>query len=542
MSKRIHWPAAAAGRREVLGFAALLAVGQVSLFHRMLWTGLRETAGDYVNQILTSFILEHTYLWMVRRPDHASLWDPPIYYPTRNVFAYAENLLGTGPVYWLWRSLGFPADTAHQLWAMTLPVLAFAAAYLLFRSGFGFAALPALAGSYVCAYGKTLAAQINNPQLHTLVYAYLGIYCLCRVVRSEERRPLWVLGFFASVVGQLYACFYLGWFYVFFLGLAGMVALAMPRLRPLLLGALRRNLPAVMIGAVAAGLAMAPLVVHSLAVVRALGWAGDASTPFLPRLESWLYPGRRSLLYFWLGRMPLFQDIPGEPEQRLFVGAVTLACAGLGVWSWRRSPWMRLLAILTVLLVVLTTELPGGFSLWHAVRAMVPGARALRIVSRVGVLLAFPAGVGVAAFFSRPRRTLAPALLLGLCVADQAFSEYTFSKLETRRIVAAYAAAVPPECRSAYLVVRRAPGNDRPHWVFQEEIQLSELTRGVPMVNGGYTRFYPPGYGSLGINTFSSPAELDRLHRDFAAWLTLHGLSQRDVCWIEVPDPHRSLR
>jgi hypothetical protein len=542
MRTRSHWLAAVVSRREVWSFAALLTLGQVSLFHRMLWTGLRETVGDYVNQILCNFILEHPYLWLIRRPDHASLWDPPIYYPTRNVFAYAETLLGTGPLYWLWRLLGFPADTAHQLWAMTLPVLAFSAAYLLFRSGFGFAALPSLAGSYVCAYGKTLAAQINNPQLHTLVYTYLGIYCLCRVVRSEERRPLWVLGFFASVVGQLYACFYLGWFYVFFLGLAALVALAMPRLRPLLLGALRRNLPSVMIGAVAAGLAMAPLVAHSLAVVRAMGWAGDASTPFLPRLESWLYPGRRSLLYFWLGRMPLFQGIPGEPEQRLFVGAVTLVCGGLGVWSWRRSPWMRLLAVLTLALVVLTTELPGGFSLWHAVRAAVPGARALRIVPRVGVLLAFPAGVGLAAFFSRPRRTVTTALLLGLCLADQAYSEYTFSKVETRRIVAAYAAAVPPGCRSAYLAVRTAPGNDRPHWVFQEEIQLSELTRGVPVVNGGYTRFYPPGYGTLGINTFSSPAELDRLHHDFAAWLTLHGLSPQDVCWIEVPDPHQVLR
>src|SRR4029079_1888927 len=101
-----------------------------------------------------------------------------------------------------------------------------------------------------------------------------------------------------------------------------------------------------LIGAAAAGLAMAPLVVHSLAVVRALGWAGDASTPVLPRLESWLYPGRRAPLYYWFSRTSLFQDLPGEPEQRLFIGAVTLACAGLGMWSWRNSSWMRLLTVL----------------------------------------------------------------------------------------------------------------------------------------------------------------------------------------------------
>jgi hypothetical protein len=222
----------------------------------------------------------------------------------------------------------------------------------------------------------------------------------------------------------------------------------------------------------------------------------------------------------------------------LFIGAVTLACAGLGMWSWRNSSWMRLLTVLTVLLVLLTTELPGGFSLWHAVRAVVPGARALRIVPRVGVVLAFPAGVGLAAFFSRPRRIAATALLLGLCLVDQAYSEYTFSKLETRRVVAVYAAAVPPGCRSAYIVVQRTPGTNAPAWVYQEEIQLSEPSRGVPLVNGGYTRFYPPGYGTLGRNLISNPEELARLRRDFAAWLTFHGLSARQVCWVQVPAPH----
>lgn len=538
MKKWNHWLAAAASRREPLAVAAFLALGQISLFHRMLWTGLRETVGDYVNQILCNFILEHAYLWMIRRPDHASLWDPPVYHPTRNVFAYAETLLGNAPFYWPWRLLGFPADTAHQLWIMTLPGLAFLAAYLLFRSGFDLAVLPSLVGSYVCAYGKTLAAQINNPQLHTLVYAYFGIYCLCRIVRSEERQPLWVLGFFASLVGQLYACFYVGWFYVFFLGLAGLTALAMPRLRPLLLGALRRNLPAAAAGAAAAGLAMAPLVMHSLAVVRAIGWVGDRSTPVLPHLESWLYPGRRAPLYYWLSRTALFQNLSGEPEQRLSVGAVTLVCAGLGAWSWRQSPWIRLLAVLTVSLVVLTTELPGGFSLWHGVYALVPGARALRYVSRVGVLLAFPAGVGLAAFFSRPRRAAVTALLLGLCLADQVYSEYTFSKIETRRVIAAYGAAVPPGCRSAYIAVQRVPGTNGPHWVYEEEIQLSELTRGVPLVNGGYTRFHPPGYGTLDLNTISNREDLDRLRRDFAAWLTSHALRAEDVCWVQISAPH----
>jgi hypothetical protein len=538
MKTRIHRLRAVVSRREAWGFAAFLALGQLSYFHRMLWSGLRETVGDYVNQILCNFILEHAWLWMIRRPDHAALWDPPVYYPTRNVFAYAENLLGAGPAYWPWRLLGFPPDTAHQLWIMTLPVLAFAAAYLLLRSGFRFAAFPALVGSYVCAYGKTLAAQINNPQLHTLFYAYFGLYCLCRILRSEERQTLWVVGFFATAVGQLYACFYVGWFYVFFLAVAALITLAMPELRPQLLGAVRRNLVPIGAAAVVSGLFLLPLVVHAMAVVRTMGWVGDASTPGLPTFTAWLYPGRRAPLYFWFSRTALFRDLAFEPEQRMSVGFVTLVCAAVGLWSWRKSPWIRLLAGVTVAMVVLTTELPGGFSLWHGVRALVPGARALRYATRISVLFAFPAGIGLAAFFTQPRRPLLVAALLALCLADQAYSEYAFSKTESRRVTAAYAAAVPPGCRSAYIALERVSGTNGPHWVYQEEIQLSQLTRGVPLVNGGYTRFNPPGYGSLRENVFASREELDRLHRDLDAWRRLHGLSASDVCWVQIPAPH----
>jgi len=538
MKMPIHRLLTAVSRPETWGFAAFLVLGEISFFHRMLWSGLRQTAGDYVNQILCNFILEHTWLWLIRRPDHASLWDPPVYFPVRNVFAYAETLLGAGPVYWPWRLLGFAPDTAHQLWMMTLPTLAFAAAWLLFRSGFRFAALPSLVGSFVCAYGKTLGAQINNPQLHTLFYAYFGIYCLCRIFRAGQGQPLWVAAFFATVVGQLYACFYLGWLYVFFLGVAALVMLASPELRPRLVAAVRMNLPAIAAAGVMAGLAMAPLVLHSLAVVRLLGWVGDNSTPGLPTLRSWLYPGRRSLLTFWFGRTALFRDLPGEPEQRLAVGFMALVCGTLGLWAWRKNPWIRLLAVVTLALVVLTTELPGGFSLWYGVRAVVPGARALRLVSRVGVLLAFPAGVALAVFFSRPRRRAWTAVLLALCLADQIYSEYTFSKLETRSVVAAYAAAVPPGCRSAYIAVQRRPGTATPSWLYQEEIQLSELARGVPLVNSGYTRFSPPGYGALGQNVFSTSEELARLDSALAAWRGLHGLREEDVCRVQLPAPH----
>jgi len=521
---------------ELALFACLLLLGELFLFHRMWWSGLHQTAGDYVDHLLVNFICEHEYLWLAGRPDHASLWDPPVYFPARGVLVYAETFLGAAPFYCPWRLLGFVPDTAYQLWMMTLPALNFAAAFLLFRRGFRFGAVPALAGSFLCAFGPNLAAQVNNPQLQTIFYTYLALYFLCRLFRGGPR-PWSALGLVGAVTGQLYACFYLGWLCVFFLACAGLCMLATRAQRQRLWTALRPNLAALCLAAALAALVLSPFLVRAVAVVRELSWANDA-TIAMPHLRSWIYMGRRSLLYFWFGRSALFADMPEEPEQRLGLGLVTAICAAIGFWRSRDNAWMRLLLAVAALLVVLPTELPGSFSLWYGVRALVPGARALRYVSRVGVLLVLPAGVGLSAYLASRRLAWTTVAVLGLCCAEQVYSEYTFSKDAARAAVAHYTAAIDPRCRSFYMAVEDDRGaRATVSWVYEVEIMMAQLQSRVPAVNGGYTRFQPPGYGSLSQNVITGPQDAERLRRDLAGWRRLHGLREGDVCWTEVTRP-----
>jgi hypothetical protein len=530
--------------REWFLFGAFLLLGEVFLYHRMFLSGLRQTAGDYVNHLLANFVLEHSYLWLTGRPDHASFWDPPVFWPVRNVLAYAETLLGAAPLYWPWRLAGLPADTAYQMWLVTLSFLTFAAAWLLFRRGFGLATLPAALGAFFCAFGKNLAAQVNNPQLHTLFYSYFALYCLCRLFRDAgSRNSGWTAAFFAALVGQLWACFYLGWLFGFLLGLAALAMLAMPSLRPRLFAVLKANLVPALVLAPLAALALLPLVSRSLAVVRDLGWSNDTGLrPMMPHVLSWLYMGGRSLPYFWLNRTGIFAGLTGEPEERLGIGFVTAVCAAVGLWKGRENPWVRLAAGLALALVLLTTEFPGGFTLWTAVRAVVPGARALRIVARAGVLLVVPAGLGMALFVhkegERRPRTFFTLFLVALCLGEQIYTEYTFSKVASRAVIQRMASAVDPKCPSFYLALRQTKPQETPHWVAQVEAGMAQIAAGVPTVNGGYTRFQPPGYGTLVRNTFRGEEEAARLRRDLDAWRARHGLRPEDVCWIAIDDPH----
>jgi len=233
------------GSRPLLrlaGLAGLCGLGEIFLFHRMLLSGLRQTAGDYVNHLLTQFVLEHSWLWLIRRPDHAAFWSPPVFHPVRDTLVFAENMLGTAPLYWLPRLLGLSPEKAYQVWLLLLPALGFGAAWLLFRRGFGFPDLAAAAGSFLCVYGLSLGAQANNPQLQTMFPTYLGLYALCHLFQAEGRRPGWVALAGAAFTLQLYACFYVGWLVLFFLGVTALAMLAMPSLRPRLLRVARENL------------------------------------------------------------------------------------------------------------------------------------------------------------------------------------------------------------------------------------------------------------------------------------------------------------
>jgi len=77
--------------------------------------------------------LEHEWRWVSGEPVHRSLWSPPIFFPKRETAAYTDLFLGVFPPYAAWRLLGAGAQTAFQLWMLTMSTLNYAAAYLVLR-------------------------------------------------------------------------------------------------------------------------------------------------------------------------------------------------------------------------------------------------------------------------------------------------------------------------------------------------------------------------------------------------------------------------
>ena len=166
----------------------------------------------------------------------------------------------------------------------------------------------------------------------------------------------------AGVVAQLYAGVYLGWFLIVGLGLAAVVALAMPSCRGHLLEVVRRDAWAIA-AAGAGGALLLATVRGSLSPGRSRGRASSTSsccgrfTPSLgpgsmwaPRHWFWgwaAHPG-------WAGELAFL-----EGEHHLGIGFLTPIACAVGLYLGRAWPICRLAAVVAFILWFATTYMPG---------------------------------------------------------------------------------------------------------------------------------------------------------------------------------------
>ena len=526
--------------RSTLPALACWLAGMLAAHHPILLSGFRRMQTQPLDTRFINYILEHGWRWLLRAPGHERFWDPAFYYPAPNTAAYSEVMLGVAPFYWIWRAIGLAPDTSLQCWMLTLSTLNFWAAYAFLRRALRVDGVPAAVGAFVFAFGGARLSQLHHQQLLAQFYMIGALYACVRLfeVRADlaprRARHGWIALFAVSGVAQLYASFYQGWFLGFALIIAMLAALVSPELRARLLVVLRRDSVALLVACVLGALAVLPLGVHDLAAAREVGMRTfDGVAWMLPRPHSWLYMGWDSWLYDRLASLDGVRNLPAEHEQRLGLGLVTSIVVIASLWRERHRPLVRLLGVVAVAIVGLTTIIGGHYTLWRAVFELVPGARAIRAVARIGLLLLLPAAVGVALFLQRARTTARPWAIAAAALVimlEQGKTIYSYDKLVARQEVARLVALIPERCDAFFFSPRfgrRIP------WNYQVDAMWAQLDRGVPTING-YSGSPPPGwtFRDLRIRT---PEHERQLSAALDAWAARWGLDRARLCWIS-PD------
>ena len=504
----------------------------------MIFSGFRYTHGGRGDARLVNYTLEHGFRWISQTSPHQNFWNPPIFYPYPNVTSFTDFMLGVGPLFWIWRSLGASPDTAFQYWILLVYACNFAAAYLLLRLGTGVGVLASTAGALLLA--SMMVRWLSHPQLFPMFCVLLALLALLRIFVDQHapgmhfRRRVWIGLFFSTGVVQAWSAIYPFFFFGFLCGIALLSALLLPDSRKRLIRGVRGDMWWWLLCAALSAVALFPLVHHYGITASNLGFrnysAANVSQPL-----SWILLGKGHWLY---GSTQSRLGPLTSPLFSLGIGPLTLACSAWGLYQWRQRLLVKVIGMATVVMVLLATTY-GPFSPWMIVHYTVPGAGAIRAFYRVTMILIPIAVIGFAIACHRKVRKQGwwmLAILIMAGIGEQARPMGYIDKDSIRQHVAAIAKQVDPGYQAFFLVGTHPEGA----WV-AEDAAWSSLLSGVPTINGRYGNF-PKGY-ELRNPLLKSPEDdqgRDQLDQALRRWLRANGMERQQVQWIEYEPLRRT--
>ena len=185
--------------RRWSAYAFAAGIGIVGIFmahHPMILSGFRRVQVDVGDSRLINYFLEHNYRWYRGDPNHKEFWNPPFFYPARNIAAFSDTMLGIAPLYAAFRAAGLAPDTSFQFWMVTLSILNYAVMLHFLRRRLRMSLIAASAGAFLFAFGSPrinmMVQQTQLPQFLSLITvdALFGLF----TERVASRRSAWRSG------------------------------------------------------------------------------------------------------------------------------------------------------------------------------------------------------------------------------------------------------------------------------------------------------------------------------------------------------------
>src|SRR5262249_28426993 len=206
-----------------------------------------------------------------------------------------------------------------------------------------------------------------------------------------------------------------------------------------------------------------------------------------------------------------------------------------GLLRERHRPAARLLLISAAVLIGVTTRWPGGggWTLWELIFDAAPGAKAIRAVGRIALILLVPASIGLAWAFENLSKGARPFFVLALAVlviVEQGQSMPSYPKDDARKRVQALVLRIPKECESFFAVY---PPGPRFIWEKQLDAMWAGITTHRPTVNG-YSSNLPPGWERLFNNQVRNSDDVTHEKALLAGWLRAHGRDPARTCFVSM--------
>lgn len=505
-------------------YAVFCAIGIFVAFYPALIGGPARIPFELGDFRLNHYFLEHSWQWIHNSQYKGGLYSPSFFFPFKNVLTFSDNLFGSAPIYWLLRLFITP-DVAFIGWFILVSCLNFASMTFVLRQEKVHPLLAAL-GGFIFAFPMMRVLQLTHSQLFPEFCAPLALWLTWQFFKSADLRKF--CGILFLVYWQILCGIYLGWFLMLALLILGLVVIAVDKKGRSNLWYFLRNswgpaLAAVVLWGGGLYALLSPYV-RAKELIGGTPYKAIAEL-FLPKLNSWiLVPPTNNLWSNLLGH--LSGNLPVFYEHWIFHGLIVSLAVAMAIISLLRKcsgtkpggldgdqrQTVKVFLLTGLVIILLSLNFSNGLSLWMIVYKVIPGASAIRAISRIA-LIVLPCLI-IAGFISLNswihrfdrQRVLQMFLLVSITtfgILEQRIdgTAYDPNRAQTRVVQAELSQLIKQYCQVAYL----SPTNPEkpPSATPAIEIIYSQIdamwagiTANRPVING-YSGFSPPGFSLI---------------------------------------------
>ena len=403
-----------------------LITGALWFHWRIIQSGFDLVYGDYGDNRLSMMLMEHWYNYFL---GNVSFRNPIFFFPAKDVLGFTDSYFLFSLPYALGRTIGLTEYGAFQSVVIIFNIFAFFSMYWLLRCVLSLDVLISNIFATMFAFPNVIAVNMGHMQFLSIALLPLLSGILFRFVTVLKMHPN--LGFLYGVAFSIifpllaYTSFYTAWFYALYLLIILLIFILIicwQRKWEFFIDVLNvvSNSRYVLLSITMFGmLASVPfLITYGPQYLQRGGFVPDElfiST--LPHPVDLINVGSTNLVWGGLlkqlipnmsNRLSAYELNMGFPI--LFASILLIGTVTSGIY-WLKGAASKVLDVsyvgltfllgFTVLLCLsFIINWYNGVSLWWFIRAIVPGAKAIRVVSRFQLILIFPASVAVAMFLS----------------------------------------------------------------------------------------------------------------------------------------------
>lgn len=480
-----------------------LVIGVVFVIGPTVTDGL--VPGDLTDGRLNGYILEHDFRFFTGVIHH--YWTGSFFYKFPLTTAFSDNLLGSAPLYAIFRLAGMDRYASFDAWYAAGFVLNYLAVYFSMRR-LNFSSFSSGLGAFFYSFGMPSSAQDAHSQL---VYRFATPIVLTELLifyhRGKIRHLLWISILIAT---QFYCTVYMGFFLVMALlaEFTGILILWKFRMAGTSLWQYTRDIwesSRKREKLLVAGFSLASLVLviclflPYIAVVHIYHFnrSWEEISSMLPRLTSYLLADR-SHIY---GRFShIFHGLPLRWEHQLFIGLAPILLVVIAFMPEHRKMLLKdllLVSGISLTILFLLTISIGGVSIYRPI-SIIPGFSAIRSVTRIILVLMFFVALLVGRSWDvlveqgqwGVRKVFFYIFAVGIVLESTSVWHLTFSKKEAAHRIEEIRLALPKSLPSRPILVIRNTGRNQ--FFTEVDGMVAAQTWGWKTLNG-YTGNNPPG-------------------------------------------------